>query len=357
MIFYNYYWFLFLIVLALFFPIVLWYGKKQYLKKLEVFIGIALQKTLVNKSNNKAFKIRLILLVTATVFLVLTLARPLLTEQEENVQRAGVDFMIAIDVSKSMMTRDIKPDKNRLEAVKRAVRDLLKKSSGDRVGLIAFAGEARMITPMTFNHSTLDLVLEHLSPETIWRSGSDLSKPIEVACKFLGKKELAARVLVIFSDGEQHETDPGFVAREAKLKSDLTVFTIGVGSREGAKIPIETKDESGNVTSIKYLKDINEEYVISKLNDMQLRNIARITNGGYAQLKSRAWDSKKPSALDVLYESQIKPLAQSLRVSKVVSHEEIFQIPLLIAILLLMLEMLVSDRRKKVADIAKEENE
>jgi len=345
MIFHDTYWFYFLIFLIAFFPFVLWIGTKIHKKKLNAFIGNNLQDALVDKTNSKAFKIRISLFILAMLFLVGTLARPLLTEREEEVQRSGVDFMIAIDVSKSMLCRDVKPDKNRLNAIKRAIRDLLKTSSGDRVGLIAFAGEARMITPMTFNHATLDLVLEHLSPKTIWRSGSDLSKPIEVASQFLGKKELASRVLVIFSDGEQHETDPSFAARKAKLEADLTVFTIGVGSREGTKVPIETKDEAGNIIKTEYLKDINDNDVISKLDDMQLRNIARITNGGYAHLKARDWDSKTPSALRVLYDTQIKPLAQSLRVAKVVSHEEIFQIPLAIAIILLLIEMLISDRK------------
>ncbi len=342
MIFGDIYWFYSLILFAVLFPIIMFIGKKVHQRKLQTFVGSELVDRLVENGNSKVAVIRFSLWFIGIFFIVASLARPLLTEKEGNITKKGCDFMIAIDVSKSMLARDFKPTKNRLEAVKNEIRNYLKDAEGDRIGLIAFAGEARMISPMTFNKKTIELMLDHLSPKTIWRSGSDLAKPIEIANKFLGKKEVASRVLVIFSDGEQHDTDPSFAARAAKSEGNLTVFTIGVGSQDGAKVPIETIDKAGNVVKTEYLKNVNDEEVISVLDESRLRDVARITNGAYVRMKPRNPDSTTDSTFKRLYDTQIQPLAQSLRVAKVVSKEDVYQYPLFVAIMLLLMEMLVA---------------
>lgn len=350
----NLYWFLLILAIAPILLLVLHYGRNLYHRRLHRFIAARLTATLVTADNARLRRRRLIFFSVACLFLVTSLARPLLNEREEEVKRAGADFMIAIDTSRSMLVRDVAPDHDRLSAAKRAVRELMTHLSGDRVGFIGFAGDARMLTPMTMNYGTLDLVLEGMNAETtIWRPGSDIGKAIKVAAAKLRQKELESRVLVVLSDGENLEGDAVMAAREAKLQDKLTIFTVGIGSPSGDKIPIQNRDAGGNVIETEFLKNMDDEEIVSKLDEQVLRTIAQVSGGGYVRLDKWDREADRASALCELYDNEIKPLAKSLRVAKVVSHAEMFQIPLGIAILLLFLEMLVFERRKPAAGRAR----
>jgi len=350
------YWFLLLAAIIPMQLLVARYGRRLYAKRLHSFIAARLRGLLVRSDSSKKQQRKLILLSAALVLLVTSLARPLLKQREEEVKRAGADFMIALDTSRSMLVRDVAPDHNRLAAAKRVIRELMEQRlAGDRLGIIAFAGDARMVTPMTMNYSTLSLVLDSLNTETIW-PGSDVSRAIKVAAAKLRKKELESRVLVIISDGENLQGDPLMAAREAKLQDKLTVFTVGVGTVEGGQIPVEKRDEGGNVIGTEHLEDQEGEAVVSRLDEHALRSLAQASGGTYVHLGKWDRETEGPSALCDLYESTIKPLARSLRVAKVVAHVEVFQVPLGIALLLLFFEMLIFERRKPGARSAAAHN-
>ncbi len=322
-------------------------GRRLGIKRLHRFIAPALHTALVSGENAGRRRVRLVLFCLAMVFLALSLARPLLHEREEEVKRMGVDFMIALDTSNSMLVRDVPPDHNRLAAAKRAIRELMGRLSGDRVGIIGFAGQARMLTPMTFNYQTLELVLDGVGTDTIWQQGTNLGQAIKTAARVLRKRKLESRVLVIISDGGSLEGDPVIAAREANVEDNLTIFTVGIGSAEGGRIPVERRDEGGNVIATEYLKDIDDNPVVSALDEQTLQGIAQATGGAYVRLVGRHPDTQDPSVLAELYDSQIQPLAASLRVANVVARVEVFQIPLAVALALLLAQTLVFERKRR----------
>jgi len=319
-------------------------GRRLHARRLHAFIAARLRDVLVRSDNRGREMAKVSLLLAAMIFIVAALANPMLNETEEAVKREGVDFMIALDASNSMLVRDAAPDHNRLEAAKRAIRDLMATFNGDRVGLIAFAADARMLTPLTHNYATLDLVLDGIDTETIWRQGTDISRAIEVAAANLKKKEIDSRVLVIISDGGNLRGDPLMAARQAKVRDKLTIFTIGLGTIQGGKIPIEERDKGGNVISTEYIKDINDEEVVCGLDERTLQGIAQVTGGRYVRLAARDIDSQEPSAFAQLYETDIKPLATRLRTDKIVAGKKVFQVPLGAAVLLLLIEMMILRR-------------
>jgi len=341
----NIYWFLLLLIILPLLRFIVYAGKKRYAKRLRLMVAPHLHDLLVRDTSGKKRRRQLLLFTLALVCLVFSLARPLLSEKESEVKREGVDFMIAIDTSRSMLVQDALPHADRLDAAKNAVRELIATQlSNDRIGLIAFAGDARMLTPLIMNYDTFQLVLNGLSTDSIWQPGSDISHAIKIAAEKMGRNGLEAPVLVIFSDGETLTGDAVLAAREAKMKHRLTLFTIGIGSAEGGPVLMKERDESGRVIRTEPLTDQNDEDVVSVLNEQMLRTLAQVTGGGYVRLKP---GSTSPELLQ-LYAEEIQPLAQSLRIAKIVSHIEIFQIPLAIATLLLFLETGIVARRKRV---------
>lgn len=346
MTFHTPFWF---VVLGAITPLLLLlyrYGQRLQARRLAHFVAPRLHGLLVMAVNVRRQKGRLLLLLLALVFLAASLGRPLWRQKEEEVAQVGADFMIALDASNSMLARDMAPDHNRLAAAKRAIRELMGSLAGDRMGIVAFAGEARMLTPMTFNYGDLELVLDGIDTETLWRQGSDIARAIKTAAHAFRRKNLESRVLVIISDGENLEGDPVMAARDARVRDNLTIFTVGVGTAEGGKILVEQRDKGGNVIGSENLRDQDDEEVVSRLDEQVLRSIAQVTGGAYLRLGSRALDAEAPSAFNDLYESQIRPLATSVRSARIVAREEAFQVPLAVALLLLFVRMLVFERKR-----------
>ncbi len=353
MTFNNLYWFVLIPILAVGIWAVLRVGRALYEKRLNRFIAPHLRGLLVETDQRAKRRTQVILFSLMMIFLVVSLARPLLKEREDKVKREGVDFMVALDLSRSMLVRDVSPDSDRLASAKRVLRELMeKKLSGDNLGLIAFAGESRMLSPMTMNYDTLNLILDGLTTESLW-PGSDMGKAITMAAAKMSRNELETPVLVIISDGESLDGDAVMAAREAKVKYGMTIFTVGVGTSAGGKIVMSNRDASGNVLQVKYLKDQNGEEVVSKINEQSLRTIAQVSGGSYVRLGSWDRNSDELSALCDLYEAEIKPLAKSLRIARVVSHVEAFQVPLAMAVLLLIAQIVFVERRKPVIKAGK----
>ncbi len=341
----NLYWFLLLLVIFPLLRIGVIAGKKRYEKRLRMLVAPHLHDLLVKDTSGKKRRRQLILFTLALVFLTASLTRPLLSEKESLVAREGVDFMVAVDTSRSMMVSDVAPLAHRMDAAKSAVRGLISTElSSDRIGLIAFAGEARMLTPLTLNYDTFNLVLDGLSTESIWQPGSDLAQVIEMAAEKLGSNNLEAPVLVIISDGEALSGDAVMAARQAKVNHRLTLFTVGVGRPDGGTIPMEKRDAGGHVIYTENLRDEMGDDVVSGLDETMLRTLAQVTGGSYIRLNP---DNASADLIE-MYQEKIQPMAKSMRVAKVVSHVEIFQIPLAVALILLVLEMGIVDRQKRV---------
>lgn len=278
---------------------------------------------------------KIVVMVTAFILMMVALARPQWGFEWEEIKRSGLDILIAIDVSKSMLATDVKP--NRLERSKFAVKDLIRKLSGDRIGLIAFAGTAFLQCPLTIDYNGFALALDDLSTATIPRGGTSISSAINEAIEVFKGPEKKYKALVIITDGEDLEGDAVAMARKAGGQG-IKIYCIGVGSASGELISVV--DENGRRG---YLTDRSGNVVKSRLNEDILKEIAISTGGSYV----RATQSEFGLAL--MYDKSISKMEKKDIESKMRKHyQERFQIFLGLALALLFVEMLISERRRAV---------
>ena len=276
-----------------------------------------------------------VLLCLAFTAAVGAMARPQWGFEWSKVKRQGVDIFLAIDTSKSMLTEDVKP--NRLERSKLSARDLLKKLKGDRIGLIAFAGDAFLMCPLTVDYSGFLLSLDDLSAEAIPRGGTDIGRAIEEAMK--GYEEVPAqyKAIIIVTDGENWEGDTMRWARAAAAKK-IRIYTVGIGTREGELVRVV--NDQGQA---EFVKDKDGNFIKSRLNEKLLNEIAAATGGAYVRA------SGAESGLDYLYDNELTKLERRDIESEVEKkYHERYQWFVAIALILLLLETLIPTRREAV---------
>lgn len=301
-------------------------------KTLETFADKNLLATLLDSFDIRKHKLKQILLIAVFFLAVFALMRPQRGFKWQEIKRRGLDILVAVDVSKSMLAEDIKP--NRLERTKLSLVDFVKHLKGDRIGLIAFSGSAFVQCPLTLDYAGFLLSTEALDTNTILQGGTSISSAIQQAIKSYEGGLKKYKVLVIITDGEDHKGDALKVAELAQ-KEGIKIFCIGIGTNEGELIPVT--DESGNRA---FLKDRSGAVVKSRLDESILQKIALATAGSYVRA------SAKEFGLDLIYKEKLSEMEKrefETRMAK--QYEERFQIPLAIAFLLLAIEFLISDRR------------
>jgi Ca-activated chloride channel homolog len=277
--------------------------------------------------------IKNVLLMSVLILSILALMRPQWGFQWQEVKRQGIDILIVLDTSKSMLTQDVKP--NRLERTKFAVKDLLKRLKGDRIGLIAFAGEPFLICPLTVDYHGFQISLNDLDVNTVPKGGTNLSKAISEAIKDYDKTLSKHKAIILITDGDNLEGDPIAVARKAKERG-IKIYCVGIGSKEGELIQI--RNEKGDMA---FLKDGQGNFVKSRLNERLLQQIALITDGIYVKASGVQF------GLDVIYDRELAKLEKRDIESKMEKrYYERFQIPLSLAFLLLFIETCIGTRRK-----------
>ncbi|MBU4312433.1 MAG: VWA domain-containing protein [Candidatus Omnitrophica bacterium] len=297
------------------------FGNKALMEKLSLSKSAAKEKT------------KRILIIIGAIFLILALARPQIGTRLAMTKRSGVDVLIAIDTSTSMMAQDIKP--NRLEKAKLEVASLIDKLKGDRVGILTFAGNSFVQCPLTLDYNAAKMFLSIVETGMMPKPGTAIGDAIERAAKSFVKKQRKHKVLVLLTDGEDHEQDPVKAAKEAK-KEGIRIYTIGIGSKHGEPIPI--MDESGNVSG--YKKDSSGEVVMSRLDDETLQRIAFITDGKY--YNATPGEFELDSIYDEIQGMEKKELSSRL----FMQYEERFQYFLGIALALLCIELVIGDRKR-----------
>jgi Ca-activated chloride channel family protein len=279
----------------------------------------------------QVFKSFLILLVAG--FSVLALARPQFGTKMELMKRKGLDVVIAVDVSLSMLAEDIKP--NRMARSKQEIGKFVDRLAGDRVALVAYAGESFLQCPLTSDYGAFKIFLDVLGPDLIPTPGTDLGGALEAALRAFDPKERKYRVVVLMTDGEDHFGRAEKAAEEA-ARMGAAVFTVGIGSTEGVPIPLKQAD--GAMT---YKKDRQGNVVTTRLDQELLQKIAMATGGKYYHAEPGRFELE-----EVLKE--INKMEKRETEGERFSHyEERFQIPLGIALVLLVAEMLISDRRTR----------
>lgn len=272
--------------------------------------------------------------ILACAFAVFALMRPQWGFEYVNSRRVSAELMIAIDVSRSMLAEDVAP--NRLERSKAEVRDLLEFLVGDQVGLIAFAGRASVLAPMTPDFGFLRLVLDSLGPNSVGRGGTRLEEPIRKAIRGFKATGDVARVLLLITDGEDHDSFPLEAARAAAERG-IRIIAIGFGSESGSEIPI-SDPETGART---LLRDSSGEIVRSRLDADTLREMALITDGVYVPAGLGALD------LESIYDQHIAGLMRAEIDSEGrVIRSEGFQWFVLAAITCLVISVLIGQRRR-----------
>lgn len=275
-----------------------------------------------------------IVLLLALTALIVALAQPQSGSKLEEVKREGVEIIIALDVSNSMLAQDIRP--NRLMSAKFAILQLIEKLRNDKIGLIVFAGDAYVQVPITTDLSATKMFLESVSPEIVPKQGTAIGSAIDLASKSFGPAKEGKeqnRVVLIITDGENHEGN-ALTAAEAAAEKGIVIHTLGMGSASGEPIPV--RSASGHQ---EYRKDNDGNVVVSKLNETMLQQIASTANGIYV----RANNSQ--AALDMVLDEIAKMEKSEMEVTRYSDYEDRFQYFLAVALFLLLIDFLILDKK------------
>lgn len=216
---------------------------------------------------------KLVLLLVALLALVFALVNPKIGTKMETVKREGIDIVFAMDVSKSMLAEDVAP--NRLDKSKQLVSQIIKQLGSDRIGIVAYAGSAFPVLPITTDYGVARMFLQSMNTGMVSSQGTSLDEAIKLSATYFDEKSKTSKLLILISDGEDHSEGAESAAEEAN-KLGLKIITIGVGTEKGANIPLK---RNGVVEG--YQKDNNNETVITKLNKASLEVIAKTTKGSY----------------------------------------------------------------------------
>ncbi len=300
---------------------------------LEQFVGPVMLPRLARNVSYRKRRIKALLLVLTVALTAVTLARPQWGMREDWVRTRGLDVAIAIDTSKSMDAEDIRP--SRLLRGKAAISDLLSKFVGDRIGLIAFAGSAYVQCPLTVDYGAVRMFLDVLDTSLIGDHGTDIERPIRSAMELFDETERRYKVLILMTDGESHDGDVLAAAEEA-AKEGIVIYTVGFGNTLGGPVP--ERDEAGNVTG--YKKDAQGQVITSKLDEDTLRRIALATGGKYFAATTEA------DELDLIFDEISNMERRALEARFFSQREDRYQLFLLLAVLLLTLETVLTDRLK-----------
>lgn len=277
---------------------------------------------------------RFIFWCTAICLLIIAIANPQFGTKLEEVKREGIDIMVALDVSNSMKAQDLQP--NRLENAKHSIGRLINNLKDDRIGIIVFAGQSYVQLPITTDYSSAKLFLESIACDMIPTQGTAIGSAIDLAVSSFDPKSQAARAIVIITDGENHEDD-AVKAAEAANEKGITVHTIGMGSETGVPLPLIS---NGNVVG--YRKDNEGNTVVSKLNSTLLKEIASAGKGIYVQA------GRSQSALSVVMNELNKMDKKEYASKRYTDYEGRFQFFIAGALLLLVSESLLSERKSKL---------
>ena len=314
--------------------VVYWLMNRWRKKVLGVYGDIAIIQQLFPDVSTSKRAWKFILFMIAFSLLILGIVNPQVGTKLEEVKRKGADLMICLDVSNSMKAEDLQP--NRLEKAKQAISKLINKLEGDRIGIIVFGGEAYVQLPITTDYSAAKLFLESINTDMIPTQGTAIGRAIDLAIESFGKDEGKNKAIVIITDGENHEDD-AVKASELAADKGIAVHTIGLGSTEGSPIPVYKNNVKEG-----FRKDKEGNTVVTKLDEQILKEIATIGNGIYVHASNS--DAGLNSVLNAIGKLEKKQFE-----SKMYSdYEDRFQWFIASALVLLLIELFLSERKSKI---------
>jgi Ca-activated chloride channel homolog len=305
----------------------------RWKKKLSTRIGDpSLVAQMVKSFSEGNFLLKFILICAAVFFLVAGLANLRGKGNAEDISRQGVDVMIVLDVSKSMLARDVKP--SRLDKAKQLLYRLIDRLQNDRVGLILFAGRAYMQMPLTTDHEAAKLYISEAGPDAVPTQGTVFAEALNMANNSFNRNEHKYKAVVLISDGEDHDPE-GLKTAKQLADEGVMVNTVGIGSPEGSEIiDPETKEPK---------KDDNGNTVITKLNEPELTGIADATNGIYIRLENLE------DATVTLTQRLDSIEKRALTDNEFINYKNYFPWFIGLAGILLVLESFIPERKGKIA--------
>lgn len=325
----NIYILFFLAVIPLFYLLFFLYSV-QYKKRMREFAKMSTLRHLMPDYSSSKTLLKFHVLMFVFALLITSLARPQFGSKLKEVKRKGIEVIIALDVSNSMMATDISP--NRLGRAKQAISTLVSKMKDDLIGMIIFAGEAYTQLPITTDYASAKMFLSNISPDAINRQGTAIGKAIKLARSSFTQNDETTKVIVIISDGENHEGD---AIEEAKLANSegINIYTIGMGSSKGSLIPL--RNGSG------FVSDKEGNPVTTQMNSDMLNQIAIAGNGKFYQA------STTNVGLQKLY-LELKKLDKGEIETKVYSeYDDQYSYLIALAIFLLIIDLFIFQRKNK----------
>jgi len=242
-------------------------------RKQKEFGDLKLVKKLTPEKSVFKSTLKITVFLLALACLILGLVNPKLGTKVETVKREGIDIVFAIDVSKSMLAEDLAP--NRLEKSKQIVSQIINQLGSDRIGIVAYAGSAFPVLPITTDYSVAKMFLQSMNPGMVSSQGTSLDEAIQLSSTYFNPDSKTSKLVIMISDGEDHSEGIEDATEEAN-KNGLKIITIGVGTEKGGPIPLK---RNGVVES--FQRDQNDQIVVTKLNETTLKEIAKNTKGGY----------------------------------------------------------------------------
>jgi Ca-activated chloride channel homolog len=325
----EYFWGLLIIPLLL---VLFIYSRIKRQKAIRLFGSENTMKLMMPNVSRPRPVFKFIIVMLALVFFITGLARPQFGSKLKKVKREGVELMIVLDVSNSMMAEDIEP--NRLERAKRAIARLIDKLKNDKIGLIVFAGQAYTQLPITTDYNSAKLFLASVSPELIPVQGTAIGAAIDLATRSFTPSKESNKAIIIITDGENHEDDAVGAAKAASEKG-IVVHTIGMGLPQGSPIPVFINGQK------EYRKDNDGKPVVTKLDETMLEQIAATGKGIYIRANNAQ------VGLNTLFD-EINKMQKTEMESRIYSeYNDQFQILFIIGLALLFIEFLILERKNK----------
>ena len=319
-----YLWMLLIIPILILMRFIVWRKRKRNLRK---FGDPSLLKEMMPDVSKYRPTIKFCLLLSAITILIFMIARPQVGSKISHEKREGIEVLIALDISNSMLAQDVIP--SRLEKSKLLIEDLVDHFTNDKVGLVVFAGDAFVQLPITNDYVSAKMFLQNINPSLITTQGTDLARAISLSQSCFTQREHIGRAIIVITDGEDHEGGALEAAREA-YKKGISVFILGVGTSKGAPIP----DGNGG-----YLKDNSGQIVLSALNEQMCQQVAKAGNGVYIHVDNTSDAQEKLN-------KELSKLQSGISDTVVYSeYNEQFQIFGIILLLLLIVETILLESR------------
>ncbi len=304
------------------------YTRRKH-KQLEDFGDPVLVSELMPDASKARPIVKFSLLMAALALLIVAAARPQYGQKEKTVKRQGIEVMIALDISNSMLAEDVAP--NRLDRAKQMLSKMIDRMVDDKVGLVVFAGDAYTQLPITCDYVSAKMFLNTITPSLIPTQGTAIGAALETAIRSFGSQQSdAGRAIILITDGENHEDDAVAAAKHAK-ESGIQVFVVGIGKPEGSPIPIAGTNN--------YIKDRAGQVVVSRLNEDMCRQIAQAGNGIYVRCDNTN------TAMRALQQELDRIATAELETKIYADYNEQYQSFVLIALLLLVIDFFIFERK------------